>query len=91
MMALPFIDSIVSACLVVICWWLAHENALHRPFGKVLALGYMVLAAVIIANMADVLALHVFALVIKTALVFVFAIVLMRLRRIRANRHDDRR
>lgn len=45
-------DNILSVLLVLVCWWLVHQNASGRePFGRTIASGYAFLALAVLANM----------------------------------------
>lgn len=46
-------DNILSVLLVLVCWWLAHQNSAGRePFGRTIASGYSLLAVTVLANIA---------------------------------------
>lgn len=36
-------NNLSSAIVVLVCWWLAHQNARARPPGRVIAVGYALL------------------------------------------------
>lgn len=79
-------DNILSVLLVMVCWWLAHQNASGREsFGRTIASGYSTLALAVLANMLfrnlDALAfvLPVSLLFSKAVLVFTLAAVAARL------------
>ena len=41
----------LSFLMVLVCWWLVHQNALDRePFGRSIAAGYSILAMLVLAN-----------------------------------------
>ena len=45
-------DQTISAALVMLCWWLAHQNATERWYlGKPLAVAFSVLGMILLANM----------------------------------------
>ena len=45
-------NNILSTVLIIVCWWLAHQNAAGRePFGRSIATGYALLAMDVLANM----------------------------------------
>ncbi|XAT57837.1 hypothetical protein GN241_10980 [Rhodobacteraceae bacterium IMCC1335] len=45
-------DNIVSSALVIVCWWLAHQNSGGRqPFKRAIATGYSLLAMTVLASM----------------------------------------
>ncbi len=45
-------DNIVSSVLVVVLWWLAHQNSGGRePFKRLIATGYSLLAMTVLASM----------------------------------------
>lgn len=45
-------DQGLSAVLVMLCWWLAHQNATeHRHMGKAVAVAFSVLGMILLANM----------------------------------------
>lgn len=45
------VDNTLSALLVGVCWWLAHQNAVGRePFGRTIAVGYSALALAVLSN-----------------------------------------
>lgn len=45
-------DNIVSSVLVIVCWWLAHQNSGGRePFKRSIATGYSLLAMAVLASM----------------------------------------
>lgn len=45
-------DNIVSFGLVIVCWWLAHQNSGGRePFKRSIATGYSLLAMTVLASL----------------------------------------
>lgn len=79
-------DNILSILLVLVCWWLAHQNSAGRePFGRTIASGYSMVALAVLSNMLfrnfDVLSfvLPVSLLFSKAVLVFTLAAVAVRL------------
>jgi len=79
-------DNTLSVLLVLVCWWLSHQNAAGRePFGRTIASGYSMLALAVLANMlfrnfgALSFALPVSLLFSKAVLVFTLAAVAVRL------------
>lgn len=50
---LTAVDAIASVALVLVCWWLAHQNSGGRePFRRVIAAGYALLAMTALAALA---------------------------------------
>lgn len=79
-------DNILSVLLVLVCWWLAHQNSAGRePFGRTIASGYSLLALAVLANMLfrnlDLLnfVLPMSLLFSKAVLVFTLSAVAVRL------------
>lgn len=46
------VDNIVSVVLVIVCWWLAHQNSGgDEPFKRSIATGYSLLAMTVLASL----------------------------------------
>lgn len=51
-MTLLLANNIASVALVMVCWWLAHQNAAGKePFGQQIAAGYAMLALNVMFSM----------------------------------------
>ena len=86
MNALLLISNALSIPLILVCWWLAHQNASGRePFGRSIATGYSVLALAALANMMFrgveqlAFALPVSLVISKAVLVATLGLVAVRL------------
>ena len=45
-------DQGLSAALILLCWWLAHQNATeHRHLGRAVAVAFAVFGMLLLANM----------------------------------------
>lgn len=81
--------SISSAALVLLCWWLCHENSRARPPGSWIALGYFVVGVSVLVTAflrAGGAPTDAWVITTKVGLCFTFAAHAVRRRRLGPDR-----
>ena len=87
MSALQILHALTSGALVILCWWLAHEEARRKPPGRLAALGYSLVGiAVLVTGLARSVELggatfSIMQIAVKAGLVMTFTAVALRLYR----------